>query len=81
MTQVIGDVENVLGARVDGYAQFWAPVTSVYAGVAVVPDADQVPIKAGKFTTEVTPGRCRIRVVVGSADALFDVNVLSLIHI
>lgn len=75
MTRVIGDVENVLGVRVDGFAQFWAPVTSVYAGVAVVPDADQVPIKAGKFTTEVTPGRCRVRVVVGSADALFDVNV------
>lgn len=75
MTRVIGDVENVLGVRVDGFAQFWAPVTSVYAGVAVMPDADQVPIKAGKFTTEVTPGRCRVRVVVGSADALFDVNV------
>ena len=75
MTRVIGDVENVLGVRVDGFAQFWAPVTSVYAGVAVIPDTDQVPIKAGKFTTEVTPGRSRIRVVVGSADALFDVNV------
>ena len=75
MTKVIGDVENVLGVKVDGFAQFWAPVTSVYAGVAVVPDADQVPIRAGKFTTEVTPGRCRVRVVVGSADALFDVNV------
>ena len=75
MTKVIGDVENVLGMRVDGFAQFWAPVTSVYAGVAVVPDADQVPIRAGKFTAEVTPGRSRIRVVVGSADALFDVNV------
>ena len=75
MTKVIGDVENVLGVRVDGFAQFWAPVTSVYAGVAVVPDADQVPIRAGKVTTEGTPGRCRGRVVVGSADTLFDVNV------
>ena len=62
MTKVIGDVENVLGVKVDGFAQFWAPTTYVYAGVAVVPDADQVPIRAGKFTTEVTPGRSRIRV-------------------
>ena len=75
MTRVIGDVENVLGVGVDGFAQFWAPVTSVYAGVTVVPDADQVPINDGAFTATVTPGRCRIRVVVGSADALFDVNV------
>ena len=75
MTTVIGDVENVLGVKVDGFAQFWAPTTAVFAGTAVVPDAESVPINDGAFTAEVTPGRCRIRVVVGSADALFDVNV------
>ena len=75
MTKVIGDVENVLGVRVDGFAQFWAPTTAVHMGTAVVPDAESVPINDGAFTAEVTPGRCRIRVVVGSADALFDVNV------